>query len=135
MQPTVRRARRTADTRGYAHRKRAARCAGGAHARSTHRDSLKLEDVAKRSAAPISARRAVMGGRARAERRSPAPDRPREPPAAGHVVDRGGIEIPLHRRDLLGQFRPGPRPVPSRSPWGFESVSPGGSCTFYESEP
>ena len=35
----------------------------------------------------------------------PPPDRPREPPAAGHVVDRGGIEIPLHRRDLLGQFR------------------------------
>jgi len=40
--------------------------AGGAHARSTHRDSLKLQDVAKRSAAPISARRAVMGGRPRA---------------------------------------------------------------------
>lgn len=92
MQPTVCRACRTADTRGNAHRTRAARW--GAHARSTHRDSLKWQDAAKTSAAPISARRAVMGGRARAERRSPAPDRPREPPAAGHVVDRGGIESP-----------------------------------------
>jgi hypothetical protein len=68
MQPTVRRARRTADTRGYAHRERAARW--GRPRQSTHRDSLTLQDVAKRSAAPISARRAVMGGRARAERRS-----------------------------------------------------------------
>jgi len=84
--------------------------AGGAHARSTHRDSLKLQDVAKRSAAPISARRAVMGGRARAERRSRSGASPPRrivhvTPAAGHVVDRGGIEIPLHRRDLLGQSR------------------------------
>ena len=97
MQPTVRRARRTADTQRCAHRERAARW--GRPRQSTHRDSLKLQDVAKRSAAPISARRAVMGGRARAERRSrpgasPPPDRPREPPAAGHIV-----------RELLGQFR------------------------------
>ncbi len=68
MQPTVRRARRTADTRGYAHRERAARWG---RPRPEHPPGfVEIAGCGKRSAAPISARRAVMGGRARAERRS-----------------------------------------------------------------